>query len=267
MQGRIIMNNDEIVKNRYINTANLYDLDQRDNLVVDIPFYLEYATKQGGNILELGCGTGRVSIELAKAGYDVTGLDISEPMLEIYKNKIKELSKNIQRKITLIKGNMANFTIDNKFSLIITPFRAFQALTDDNDIKNSLKCIKSHLDKEGIFIINVFRPYKKMDESWIYPETIQWERDDERNRTHVIKKHRGDKIDTKNQIIYPSFIYEIINKDGILEKYYEHLTLKYYYYEQLMNLLKETGFTILEEYGWYDKSKIENNRELIIISR
>jgi SAM-dependent methyltransferase len=245
----------------------LYDLDQRDNLVVDIPFYLEYAKKQQGNILELGCGTGRVSIELAKAGYEVTGLDLSEPMLEIYKSKTKKLPQNIREKITLINGNMANFTINNKFSLIIAPFRAFQALTDDNDIKNCLKCIKSHLDKDGLFIINVFRPYKEMDESWIFPETIQWERDDEKNGTHVIKKHRGDKIDVKNQIIYPSFIYEIIDKDGNTEKHYEHLALKYYYYEQLINILKENGFKILEEYGWYDKSQIENNRELIIINR
>ena len=97
------------IKNQYINTAKLYDLDQRDNLIADIPFYLKYAKKQNGKILELGCGTGRVSIELAKNGYFVTGLDLSESMLEIYKNKLNNLSKNIIEKINLINGNMAEF--------------------------------------------------------------------------------------------------------------------------------------------------------------
>ena len=94
------------IKNRYINTAKLYDLDQRDNLTVDIPFYLKYAKNQNGKILELGCGTGRVSIELAKAGYFVTGLDLSETMLGIYKEKLKILPKNIQENIELINGNI-----------------------------------------------------------------------------------------------------------------------------------------------------------------
>jgi SAM-dependent methyltransferase len=255
------------IKNRYINTAEFYDLDQRDNLIVDIPFYLEYAQKQKGNILELGCGTGRVSIELAKSGYFVTGLDLSEPMLEIYKNKIENLSQNIQEKINLINGNMAEFNLNKKYSLIIAPFRAFQALTNNNDIKNCLKCIKNHLDINGLFIINVFRPYKIMDESWCFEPKIQWEREDKEEGLNVVKKDSGEKIDTLNQVIYPKFIYEITDKNGNTEKYIETLELKYYYYEQLKKLLLDNDFNILEEYGWYDKSTIENNRELIIICK
>jgi len=102
----------ENIKNRYIKTADLYDLDQRDNLIVDIPFYIDYAKKQNGNILELGCGTGRVSIELAKEGFFITGLDLSEKMLEMYKNKLKELPNNIQNKIDIVKGNMTKFAIN-----------------------------------------------------------------------------------------------------------------------------------------------------------
>ena len=255
----------EKIVNRYKNTASFYDLDQRDNLIVDIPFYLEYAQKQNGNILELGCGTGRVSIELAKSGYFVTGLDLSEAMLEIYKNKIKMLPKNIQENINLIIGNMANFDIDKKYSLIIAPFRAFQALTDDNNINNCLKCIKNHLDINGIFIINVFRPYKILDENWCFEPRIQWEREDKENGIYVVKKDSGEKIDVKEQIIYPKFIYEITDENGNKEEHIEHLELKYYYHEQLKKILINNGFKILEEYGWYDKSGIENGRELIIV--
>jgi SAM-dependent methyltransferase len=255
----------EIIRNRYVNSANLYDLDQRDNLVVDIPFYIEYAKKQNGNILDLGCGTGRVSIELAKLGYCVTGLDLSEQMLEIYKNKVKYLPEYVQRKIEIINGNMAEFKMDKRYSLIIAPFRAFQALTKENAIQNCLRCVRNHLSNDGIFIINVLRPYKVLDESWCYGERIQWERNDERNGAHVIKKDTGERIDTKKQIIYPSFIYEIIYKDGKIEKYTEQFELKYYYYEQLIKLLKDNGLKILEEYGWYDKSGIEDGRELIIV--
>ena len=147
--------------NRYESTANLYDLDQRDNLTADIPFYMEYAKKQNGNILELGCGTGRVSIELAKSGFSVTGIDLSEQMLAVYKDKIKSLPDDVKKKIFIMNGNMTNFEFNHKFYLIIAPFRVFQLLLTDNDVRNAFNCIKKHLDKNGIFIINVFRPYDR----------------------------------------------------------------------------------------------------------
>lgn len=57
--------------NIYENTAWLYDYDNRDNLIDDIPFYKEYTLKSGGEVLELGCGTGRVALKLAEAGFSI----------------------------------------------------------------------------------------------------------------------------------------------------------------------------------------------------
>lgn len=57
--------------NIYENTAWLYDYDNRDNLIDDIPFYKEYALKSGAEVLELGCGTGRGAFKLAEAGFSI----------------------------------------------------------------------------------------------------------------------------------------------------------------------------------------------------
>jgi len=256
-------------KNRYdyIKDANLYDLDQRDIVVADIPFYIEYAQKSKGLILELGCGTGRVSIELAKAGFYITGLDLSQKMLEVYKDKIENIPNDVKNRIEIINGNMTNFNLEKRYSLIIAPFRVFQALTKEEDIKKCLSCIHKHLDNNGIFIINVFRPNKQLDESWCSEEKIQWEREDPRTGNFVIKKDLREKIDTRNQIIYPKFIYEIKDKEGNVEIITEELELKYYYYNQLKTILLQNDFEIIEEYGWYDKSRIEDGRELIMICR
>ena len=257
----------ETNKHDYIKTANLYDLDQRDNLVADIPFYLEYAHRYKGCILELGCGTGRVSIELAKAGYFITGLDLSQKMLEVYEGKIKTLSKDVQNRINIINGNMANFNLDKKYSLIIAPFRVFQLLTVEDEINNCLNCIWKHLDDDGIFIVNVFRPNIILDESWCSGERIQWEREDPITGNLVIKKDVRERIDTIQQIIYPKFIYEVKDKEGNIEKITENLQLKYYYYDQLKSKLSSNDFDIIEEYGWYDKSPIETGRELIMVCK
>ncbi|KPJ51544.1 hypothetical protein AMJ39_09700 [candidate division TA06 bacterium DG_24] len=57
-----------------------YD-SQHGDYVADIPFYLDQVSRWGDPVLELGCGTGRVAIPIAKRGYRITGLDASEPML------------------------------------------------------------------------------------------------------------------------------------------------------------------------------------------
>lgn len=251
--------------NIYENTAWLYDYDNRDNLTDDIPFYKEYALKSGGEVLELGCGTGRVALKLAEVGFKITGLDLSDTMLEIFNRKLKESS--YKNNIALVKGNMAKFNLRKKFKLIIAPFRAFQVLTEEKDIISSLNCIKEHLSDKGFFILNVFRPYKELDETWCYDEVVQWETIDNSCGYRIVKKHWGDKIDTVNQIIYPHYAFEITESNGNMKRLEEHLKLKYYYYDQITKYLTDAGFSIEEEYGWYDKSDIKSGRELIFVCK
>jgi len=252
-------------ENLFRNSAWLYDLDNRDILHADIPFYIDYAAKQNGEILELGCGTGRVAIALAKQGFRVTGLDLSEQMLEVFRQKL-EAQPELKNKISIIHGNMACFSFDHKFSLIIAPFRAFQALTDDKDIEMSLNCIKNHLTDNGLFIVNVFNPRTVMDESWCYPETVQWERFDENTGNYVVKTHWGDKIDQENQIIYPHFTFTVTDKNGTTTRIIEDFKLKYYYKDQIEDVIKKSGLTIRESFGWYDRTSIdENKREIILV--
>ncbi|MCG2760060.1 MAG: bifunctional GNAT family N-acetyltransferase/class I SAM-dependent methyltransferase, partial [Candidatus Delongbacteria bacterium] len=75
--------------NKYIETANLYDYDVRNTAKDDIDFYFEYANKANGDILELGCGTGRLTIPFAKENFNIWGLDLSCPMLEVIRSKIE----------------------------------------------------------------------------------------------------------------------------------------------------------------------------------
>lgn len=251
------------MENQYKNSARLYDLDNRDIVNDDIPFYTGYAREQRGTVLELGCGTGRVAMALAAEGFDVTGLDLSEDMLDIFRKKLSKCPE-IADKITIVHGNMANFRLDRKFAMIIAPFRAFQALTEDADIVNCLYLVRNHLADGGIFIVNVFNPYGVLDESWCYPETVQWERYDNASGCHVVKKHWGDKIDVGNQVIYPHFAYEVTYPDGRQERIVNDLKLKYYYHDQLRKVVETAGLTIREEFSWYDKSPI-NGREIILV--
>ena len=255
------------MENLFRNSAWLYDVDNRDNLHDDIPFYLEYAKQQQGEILELGCGTGRVALTLAAEGFCVTGLDLSQQMLDVFREK-RAAKPDIADRITLVHGNMADFAFDRKFSMIIAPFRAFQALTDDRDINNSLSSIRGHLTDDGIFIVNVFDPIpeRMTEQTWCYPETVQWERLDEKTGNYVVKKHWGDKIDTVNRVIYPHFAFEVKYPNGRTERIVDDLSLKYYFNHQLRAVVENAGMEIAEEYSWYDKTP-PGGREIIFVCR
>ena len=89
----------EVRPNLFQKAAFLYDYDDRDIVKDDIPFYLEYAAKYPGDILELACGTGRVALVLAQNGHQVYGIDLSGSMLEQFRSKLAGQPKAVQDRI------------------------------------------------------------------------------------------------------------------------------------------------------------------------
>src|SRR5438309_11633996 len=92
----------------------------------DVAFYRDAAREYGDPVLELGCGTGRITMALAPKGKRVTGLDLSERMLERAGGKRAALNKEERERGHLVQADMTQFDLGEKFQLIIIPFRPFQ---------------------------------------------------------------------------------------------------------------------------------------------
>ena len=126
----------------------------------DIPFYVQEASRSGGPVLELGCGTGRVTLPIAQSGIDIVGLDNSEGMLE--KSESKARPRRWAWRMDLRMGDMREFSLDRTFPLIIIPFRGFLALLSVEDQVRCLTAIKKHLGPDGRLIFNIFVPDPQM---------------------------------------------------------------------------------------------------------
>ena len=114
---------------------------------------LDLAKELGGPVLELACGAGRVSMELAKAGYEVYALDASRPMLEIGIKAVHTLNPEVQKRIHFIQGDMTHFAFATKFPLIVIAFKSFWILTR----RQAAKCLAlmlEHLQPQGKFFID-----------------------------------------------------------------------------------------------------------------
>ena len=130
--------------------AQLYDqvIPYRDR--PDVQFFVNAAIESGGPVLEVGCGTGRILIPTARAGITITGLDLSDHMLDVCRADLKEEPREVQERVDLVQGDMRDFVLDQKFALITTPFRPFQHLITTADQIKCLGNIHLHLQPSGI---------------------------------------------------------------------------------------------------------------------
>ncbi len=236
----------------------------------DIGFYLDAARKYGPPILELGCGTGRVLIPLAREGFHITGMDLSEPMLARCREKLSQETKKISDNVKLIKGDMRKFRIDKEFDLITVPFRAFLHLLTVEEQISCLSSIRRHLKPEGRLILDLFNPSlhyltdeSRLKESGDEPE---FEMPDGR------RVYRRDRIAKRNyfeQVNDCELIYHVTHPDGRKERLIHSFPIRYLFRFEVEHLLARTGYRVEHLYGDYDKNHFGNSYpgEMIFVAQ
>lgn len=123
-----------------------------------LDFYRRQVARYGEPVLELACGSGRFTIPLAHEGVNITGVDISEEMLDLAKRKISKDGGNIR----FLQGDMRNFDLGEKFKLIFIPAQSLSHLYTRGEIEDCFRCVRRHLADEGRFLIELFNPSMKM---------------------------------------------------------------------------------------------------------
>jgi SAM-dependent methyltransferase len=116
----------------------------------DFDLYLNLI--KAGTVLDLACGTGRLTIPFAEKGLKTVGLDASQAMLTLAQEKSQNLL------IEWVHGDIRHFQLNRKFDLITLAGNAFQALLTDDDQTRMLFCVRSHLNPDGIFAFNTRNP-------------------------------------------------------------------------------------------------------------
>lgn len=247
------------MKDRYNKTATiLYDINNKKD---DILFYLKHAKKIGGEVLELGCGTGRISIPLVEYGFKVTAVDSSQNMIRALKEKTNNLK--IKKNLEIIKGNLTEIRISKKFNLIIMPFRVFQCLLSVDEQQKALLNIKHHLIPNGLLIFDIYYPNFKILSNIPSQEEIDGEFIFRNKR--IIKSHINGSIDTLNQVMTTDIMYSeyFQGKKIIISK--NTIKMRYSFKFEIEHLLKLNGFFIKQLLSDYKSRKFVVGREMIFV--
>lgn len=227
--------------------------DKLNTSIADLPFYFDAIEKYGDPILELACGTGRITIPIAEKGYDIVGIDISQGMINEAKSKLS----GAKLKLDFFQEDIRKFDINKKFSLIILPFNSICHLHDLESILSCFNSVMNHLTSEGRFIIDVFKPSFKHLLRNIDQRTDVKEYNLNGKKVKLTETNFYNQAD---QINYIKWYFEIDGKENM-----EELNMRMFYPQELDNYLILAGFKIENKYGDFNKSEFTSNSEKQII--
>lgn len=135
--------------------APFYDWENAQTVARrDVRFWQRIASAQSGRVLELGCGTGRVSIPVAQSGADLTGIDRSAPMLHRAAQRLRRLRGASAH---LVRGDIRALPFRRRpgFALVMAPYGILQSLTRERDLRETLDSVHRVLRPRGLFAMDL----------------------------------------------------------------------------------------------------------------
>lgn len=233
--------------------------------LVDRDFYVDLAKRSGGPVLELVCGTGRILLPIARQGIAIHGVDLSAAMLNVLRQNLQREPKDVRELVSVTEGDIRGFRSNQRYQLVIIPFRPLQHMYTVEDQLAALNTAAFHLEDDGILAFDVFYPrfdsiYSKIGEEFM---ELEWssKSGDGKVVRRFIRKESMDKI---NQNFNATFIFRTYQNGKLIQEETEPLKMSYYTYPHLRALFLLAGLEIVEEYGSFARTPLDNSAQQMI---
>jgi SAM-dependent methyltransferase len=145
--------------------APFYDWENAQTVARrDVAFWQRLAAAQDGRVLELGCGTGRITIPVARAGARVVGIDRSAPMLARGRQRLRR--GRLTGAASLVRGDIRHLPFRSRpgFSLVMAPYGILQSLTREKDLRTTIESVHGVLPRRGMFVVDLVPDLPRWDE-------------------------------------------------------------------------------------------------------
>ncbi|MCL2473323.1 MAG: class I SAM-dependent methyltransferase [Alphaproteobacteria bacterium] len=217
----------------------------------DIEFYQKLC-KGHNKILELMCGTGRVSIPLIKSGFDITCVDYSEKMLEAFKQKLTR-----EHKAKILCQDVTRLNIGEKFSLVMIPFNSITEINDKAKIQEAIKNVFDVLENNGTFLVTLYNPsYRKKQADGQIKTLGKFST----NNGNTLLVSYYNNYDEKTDKVTGTQFYEIHDKNNkLIEKRFLDIAFVLISKQEIIEMCENAGFSLKEIYGDYSFNKFNED--------
>lgn len=231
----------------------------------DVRFYTDLAVDTGGPVLELGAGTGRVALAIAKAGLEVVGVEPMAPMRERAMERLERLPRAVRDRIELRAGDVERLRLRRRFPLVIAPFNVWMHLYTREEIERGFATVRHHLEHGGRFAFDV-----------LLPDPVSLSRDPNRRYRGGEVPHPRDgaryryseyfRYDPASQI--ETIMMDFEHPQGERGSFCTPLTQRQFFPAELEALLHYNGFRVESHTGDFDGSAITAATESqVVIAR
>jgi SAM-dependent methyltransferase len=247
---------------------DLYDVVIPASFQGDVEWYRAKAEACGGPVLELGAGTGRVTVAIAEAGIPVHALDSSREMLDALAAKLAAKPRDVRDRVTLVAADMRTFELPERFTLAISPFRAFLHNVTDEDRLATLARVRRHLRPGGRLALNVYHPSLLYMSRHAGPlEAVwRWVGNFPLPGGGFVSRSEANRYDTVRQVVHSQHRYEEYDDAGSLIRTTLHrLELAYLYPGDIEHLLTRAGFTAITIKGGFGGRAFSDDTDELVI--
>jgi SAM-dependent methyltransferase len=240
--------------------GELYDLIFQD-FDIDLAFWREQARLAAGPVLEVACGTGRVMLELAAAGADVDGFDLSVPMLERLTQRAAARGLDVHAGL----GDMRAFRMPRRYALIAIPFNAFLHNLTQADQLATLRCCREHLLPGGRLVMHVSFFGRAITAAGTAEPVLELETVHPVTG-HTLRHYDGRTLQPIEQIQHSmNELHEIDAGGRTVSVRRSETHVRWIYKPELELLLRVSGFTRWKIDGGFDGKPLESEEDQMIV--
>ena len=234
----------------------------------DVDFYRRLAGETGGPILDVGCGTGRVSVARAADGHEVLGVDLSGAMLRQAEGKRAALPAEVAARLSFQQADLATLDLGRDFPVVITPSRVFQFMLTTDAQRQALAALRSHLRPDGRLVLDLFDPLLELvvpsDEAPTRGGAVTHPTTGNR----VIWAVTGRYPDPARQLVVEDWTATELDVSGkVLRTDTERLTLRWSLRSEMRLLFELAGLEVVAEYGDFNGGPPAYGREQVWVLR
>ena len=235
----------------------------------DVEFYRRLADETGGPILEVGCGTGRVTVPLAEAGFEVLGVDLSAPMLRVAERRGATLDPAVAARLSFAHADMTTLDLGREFALVITPSRVFQFALTTEAQRQALAALRRHVrPDDGRLVLDLFDPLLDFVVPSDAPPTRAGEVVHPTSSNRVTWAVTGRYPDPARQLVVEDWTYRELDASGEeLRSETERLTLRWSTRSEMRLLFELEGLEVVGDYGDFGGGPPAYGREQVWVLR
>jgi SAM-dependent methyltransferase len=244
--------------------AEIYDLEH-DEVVEDLDFYREWARRQGGDVADLGCGSGRLfGSFLAGGAGGILGLDGSPALLERAAKRIARdpalRSAHADGRIQLVTGDVRAVSRPERYALVVLA-GVLSHLEGAADARRALEAAGGLLAGDGVLVVDVVGPGGLPTED--LPLSVDWERTVDGRR--VVRSSRIDLTESADglRVAYETLT-DLEEPDGTIARLPARFELWYPPPSALFTLAKEAKLEIEATYGSHELDPLDEDSERCI---